>query len=69
MAEKPEHSRLADAEHEKTWSFFINLTKWSSLGALWIVGMLVAVFGLHLPVLPPLIVLSLLVGAAAWLLR
>lgn len=69
MADKPEPSKLAGTEHQRTWSFFINLTKWSSLAAFWIVGMLVAVFGLHLPVLPPLIVFSLLVAAAAYLLR
>lgn len=69
MAEKSEKTELAGTEHEKTWSFFINLTKWASLATLWIVGMLVAVLGLNLPILPPLIVLSLLVGAAAYLLR
>ncbi|MFP3943416.1 MAG: hypothetical protein ACLFWF_05970 [Alphaproteobacteria bacterium] len=69
MAEEPENNELAGTEHGRTWSFFINLTKWASLATLWIVGMLVAVFGLNLPVLPPFIVLSLLVAAVAYLLR
>ncbi len=69
MADKPEKNELAGTEHEKTWSFFVNLTKWASLATLWIVGMLVAVLGLHLPVLPPLIVLSVVVAAVAYLLR
>jgi hypothetical protein len=68
MAETTENSKLADTEHQKTWSFFMKLTKWASLATLWIVGMLVAVLGLQLPVLPPLIILSLLVAAAAYLL-
>lgn len=68
MADESEQSELAGTEHQKTWSAFIGLTKWASLATLWIVGMLVAVFGLQLPALPPLIVLSLLVAAVAYLL-
>lgn len=69
MANEPEQTEPTGTEHEKTWSFFIGLTKWASLATLWIVGMLIAVLGLNLPILPPLIVLSLLVAAAAYLLR
>lgn len=68
MAEKQHFPPTAGAEHDKTWGAFTGLVKWASLGTFWIVGMLILVLGLHLPVLPPLIVLSLLVAAAARLL-
>ena len=68
MAEESPESKPAGTEHQRTWSFFMGLTKWASLATFWIVGMLVAVLGLQTPILPPLIVLSLLVVAAAYLL-
>jgi len=78
MSDNPQKSELVDAEHKSermdtehahTWVLFTRLTKWASLGAFWIVGMLVAVLGLHLPILPPLIVLSLFVAAGAYLMK
>jgi hypothetical protein len=68
MSETSHNENPDMPEHSRTWASFMRLIKWGSLATFWIVGMLITVLGLNLPLLAPLVVLTALCVALAYVL-
>jgi hypothetical protein len=61
--------RMDMTDHEKTFSLFMSMTKWSSFAVGVAVAFLVCAFALDWPIVPTLIGFLIASPAIAWFLR